>query len=488
MSTNFSELINGLNIEESGKAIIQKIVSELLCVIAEKDKIITEQELVIKSQGAEILELQRQLKMDSSNSSLPPSSDMNKKKKKPDDDVTGRGGSSNRGGKHGHKGTTLNQVKKPDRIKKIMLEQCSCGSRDLRITGSYEARQEFDVEIKRVVTEHRLIHCKCGSCGLVSKPESNLPNNAFYSEKVKAYAVYMLDRHFMSYERLKEQFTDMFELSISEGSISNWRREFANKLGKSYLKELKKLLLTCKYINADETGINVAGNIIWAHVNCTDKYTLLQASPKRGSEGIKASGVLGKYTGFVVADGWSSYKGLATIRGIQSCFAHLFRYCVDIAENYKQKWANKVLDFLHGLMEESKSLNNAGIANFSAKSRIKYNLQYDKLLKDGEAELKEHDYGKSHHTWRFLKRLKKEKSSVLRFLRHTSLPLTNNEAERSLRPLKVKQKISGTCISLENAQENLDIRSFIATAKKQGQNVLSAMLKMFINPQDFIID
>jgi hypothetical protein len=40
-------------------------------------------------------------------------------------------------------------------------------------------------------------------------------------------------------------------------------------------------------------------------------------------------------------------------------------------------------------------------------------MQYDKLLKDGEAELKEHDYGKSHHTWRFLKRLKKEKSSEI---------------------------------------------------------------------------
>lgn len=494
MRANFSELINGLNIDDSSKAIMQKIVAELLCVVAEKDKIIVEQakqiesqSLVIKSQGSEILELQRQLKMDSSNSSLPPSSDMNKKKKKSDDDGTGNGGISNRGGKSGHKGTTLNQVKKPDRIKKIMPEQCSCGSRDLRVTGSYEARQEFDVEIKRVVTEHRLIHCKCGSCGLVSKPESDLPGNAFYSEKVKAYAVYMLDRHFMSYERLKEQFTDMFELSISEGSISNWRREFANKLGKRYLKELKKLLLACKYINADETGINVAGDTIWAHVNCTDKYTLLQVSPKRGSEGIKASGVLGIYTGFVVADGWSSYKGLPAIRGIQSCFAHLFRYCVDIAENYKQKWANKVLDFLHGLMEESKALNNAGIANFSAKLRIKYNLQYDKLLKDGETELKEHNYGKNHHTWRFLNRLRKEKSSVLRFLRHTFLPLTNNEAERSLRPLKVKQKISGTCVSLETAQENLDIRSFIATAKKQGQNVLAAMLKLFINPQDFII-
>ena len=501
MKTNFSELINGLNLDENSKAIVQKIVAELLCIIAEKDKIIVEQakqidgqskqlesqSLVIKSQGSEILELQRQLKMDSTNSSLPPSSDMKKKKEMLDDDETGNGGNSNRGGKPGHKGTTLNQVKKPDRIKKIMPEQCSCGSRDLRVTGSYEARQEFDVEIKRVVTEYRLIYCKCGACGLVNKPESDLPSNAFYSDKVKAYAVYMLDRHFMSYERLKEQFTDMFELSISEGSISNWRREFANKLGKSYLKELKKLLLACKYINADETGINVAGDTIWAHVNCTDKYTLLQVSPKRGSEGIKASGVLGIYTGFVVADGWSSYKGLPAIRGIQSCFAHLFRYCVDIAENYQQKWANKVLDFLHGLMEESKALNNAGIANFSAKLRIKYNLQYDKLLKDGETELKEHNYGKSHHTWRFLNRLRREKSSVLRFLRHTFLPLTNNEAERSLRPLKVKQKISGTCVSLETAQENLDIRSFIATTKKQGQNVLAAMLKLFINPQDFII-
>ncbi|MBX9597863.1 MAG: hypothetical protein K2X04_04740 [Burkholderiales bacterium] len=125
MTANFSELINGLNIDESSKAIVQKIVAEMLCVIAENDKIVAEQAkliegqsklieeqvLVIKSQGTEILELQRQLKMDSSNSSLPPSSDMNKKKKKPDDDVTGRGGSSNRGGKHGHKGTTLNQVK-----------------------------------------------------------------------------------------------------------------------------------------------------------------------------------------------------------------------------------------------------------------------------------------------------------------------------------------------------------------------------------------
>jgi transposase len=477
--SNFSDLINSLNIDEASKLVMHKIINDLLHLVAEKDT-------VIKSQAEEILELQRQLNMDSSNSSKPPSTDANTKKKS-NSNVDDKAGKGRRGGKFGHKGVTLNQIKKPDRINKIMLELCSCGSKDLRVTGRYESRQEFDIEIKRVITEYRLVQCKCGSCGKISKPESDIPKNAFYSERVKAYAVYMLDRHFMPYERLKEQFKDMLNLDISEGSISNWSREFAKQLGQSYLKKLKKLLLACKYIHADETGINVAGKNIWAHVNCTDKYTLLQASPKRGTVGITAGGILDKYTGFVIADGWSSYKGLSSIRGIQSCFAHLFRYCVDIGENYKQKWATKMLTFLHSFIASSKKLTASGIKNYSAKERIKYNIQYDKLLKEGELELKQHNYAKSHHTWRFLNRLRKEKSSVLRFLRHTMLPLTNNEAERSLRPLKIKQKISGTCLSLKTAQENLDIRSFIATAKKHGHNVLNAMLKLFKNADDFIL-
>lgn len=137
MRANYSEVINGLNIYESSKAIIPKIVAELLFVIAEKYKLIEEQSLIIKSQGAEILELQEQIKMDSSNSSLHPSSDMSKKRKKLDDGGSDDFGISNRSGKSGHKCTTLNQVKNSDRIKKIMLEQCSYGSGDLRVTGSY---------------------------------------------------------------------------------------------------------------------------------------------------------------------------------------------------------------------------------------------------------------------------------------------------------------------------------------------------------------
>ena len=61
-------------------------------------------------------------------------------------------------------------------------------------------------------------------------------------------------------------------------------------------------------------------------------------------------------------------------------------------------------------------------------------------------------------------------------------------AERSLRPLKVQQKISGCMLSMDNAQENLNIRSFIATVKKQGQNILDSILKIFKDPSDFEIN
>ena len=132
---NFSTLINSLNIDEASKLIMHKIVGELLHIITEKDKI-------IKAQSGEILELQRQLNMDSSNSSESPSTDMNKKNKKPkgNDNNDATGTKSSRGGKLGHKGVTLNQMKKPDIIKKVMLDSCNCGSTDLRITGRYESR------------------------------------------------------------------------------------------------------------------------------------------------------------------------------------------------------------------------------------------------------------------------------------------------------------------------------------------------------------
>ena len=51
----------------------------------------------------------------------------------------------------------------------------------------------------------------------------------------------------------------------------------------------------------------------------------------------------------------------------------------------------------------------------------------------------------------------------------------NNISERGLRPLKTQQKISGRLTSEQTTQDRLDIRSYIDTARKHGQNVMAVL-------------
>ena len=78
-----------------------------------------------------------------------------------------------------------------------------------------------------------------------------------------------------------------------------------------------------------------------------------------------------------------------------------------------------------------------------------------------------------------LRRLSNYDEDVLRFLHQSNAPFTNNQAERDIRMMKCKQKISGGFRSFEGAEDFAAIRSFISTAKKQGLNVLDALTSAF---------
>ena len=64
---------------------------------------------------------------------------------------------------------------------------------------------------------------------------------------------------------------------------------------------------------------------------------------------------------------------------------------------------------------------------------------------------------------------------MLRFCYDTRIWPTNNISERGLRPVKTQQKISGRLTSQDITQARLDIRSYIDTARKHGQNVMAAL-------------
>ena len=76
-------------------------------------------------------------------------------------------------------------------------------------------------------------------------------------------------------------------------------------------------------------------------------------------------------------------------------------------------------------------------------------------------------------------RLSNYREDVLRFLHAPEVPFTNNEAERDLRMMKCKQKISGGFRSAHGANQFARIRGFINTMRKQGLNRLKAIQSIF---------
>ena len=69
------------------------------------------------------------------------------------------------------------------------------------------------------------------------------------------------------------------------------------------------------------------------------------------------------------------------------------------------------------------------------------------------------------------------KTETLRFLHEPGVPFTNNQAERDLRMMKLRMKISGAFRSAQGARDFATLRSVLSTARKQGRNRIEALMQ-----------
>jgi transposase len=466
----------------------------------DKDFIIQQQYTEIKRLTAlvtqltsRIVELEQRLQKNSSNSSKPPSSDF----VKPPHTKSLRSKSDKKlGGQNGHKGETLAFSQTPQAIIDHSVNKCTgCGTSLVNtIPTSYDRRQVFDIPpIKMFVTEHRCQIKDCPNCGCSTKapfPQA-VSQPVQYGPNIQQLGVYFINYQLLPYQRTVAIFKDLFNVSLSESFLVNNNKKFALQL-QPFIATLKEKLQLQPLLHADETGFTYNGKRNWLHTVCTEKHTLYAIHEKRGIEAMNEIGVLPTFTGHLVHDFWKPYNSYDCKHNL--CNVHHLRDLTFCAEVEKSEVAGKLKQLLLDIYKKVEQAKDVGKQRLS-KTTIQYwTTKFSNLVKEGllchpVAEKKATQQGivKKSKTQNMLLRFRDYQEEVIGFMKNFTIPFGNNLAEQAIRMMKVKQKISGGFRSEQGAKDFADIRSYIATMKKQNHSILDALAAV-INGSPFMTE
>ena len=449
-------------------------------IIAQQAEQIAKLESLLEAALARIAELEAQLKANSRTSSRPPSSDGLKKAP-----AFPRKKGGKKGGQSGHKGKTLEMVapSAADRhiVHPVAEQTCSCGqSLESTVPSiSLERRQVFDLPPKLLqIEEHRLEvkHCPCCGEQHTGSFPSGVPAPVQYGDRVHALVNLLNVEQSMPVGRIGELFASLTGYELNENTVSTSVQRMYGKLADDEA-VIKEQALSSPVAHADESGARVAGKLHWAHNFVCGLFTYLFVHEKRGAQALHSDeSIAQNYTGTLVHDCWASYFGLENARHAL-CGAHLLRELRGLAENHERQWADK----MHSLLMYAYEFSSGGSSVLPAKKYKTVLSRYRQILKEASREepppeLRPKGRAKKTKGRNLLERLERYEEEVLRFTREHEVPFTNNLAERDIRPLKTKLKVSGCFRTLQGARHYARIKSFCSTAKKHGLSAYEELL------------
>ena len=438
-----------------------------------------------------VQKLEDQVAKASRNSSKPPSSDG---LKKPRTRSLRRADGRKPGGQEGHKGQTLEMVTTPDHIEVHCLEQCPECMTELSAVAAneYMRRQVFDIPPVQIeVTEHQVEIKRCPGCHRQVRADfpAEVTQPVQYGARFKAQAGYLNSYQLIPVARTCELLGDFYGHTPAWSFVSKANQALERGSAPA-LTEIVRQLLTAKVVNFDETGLRVTGRLQWLHSAGTELLTWFGLHPKRGQEAMRDLGILPLFTGWAVHDHWASYLKFALCNHA-FCNAHHLRELQFVTDQYQQSWADEMATLLCDIKAEVAEAATTASA-LSPARLAHYETEYDAILKRGfelnpppEQPPGKKGRPKQSPPKNLLDRLAKHKPGVLAFIYDFDVPFDNNLAERDIRMVKVKQKVSGSFRTFEGAQTFCAVRSYISTVRKQGGNVMNALHDALIG-QPFI--
>jgi transposase len=437
---------------------------------------------------ARVEQLERQVRRDSSTSSRPPSSDSTYKKKEPRDRSLRDRGKRRPGKQPGEPGTTMRLVDDPDERFEFPPAECrDCGA---GLAGEEVAAQRrhqvTDIQPAPApkVTEYVAQAKECPCCGTVT--EGVLPAHvrarASYGPEASAQAANLTAGHYIPVQRAALLLCQLGGITVSAGWMAGIRGRAAGLVGASgFMTRVRELLKTAPAVHADETPARAAGGTRYVHLACT-RYLTCMHTGDRSAEAIDTGGVLPGYQGVIVRDGYAGYGHLTDALHAW-CGVHLLRDLKGLYdfEPDRQQWASEMAALLIEARDAASAARLAGQSALDAAVLDDLVTRYRELAAAGLAANLYRRTATAKDARRIARRFLSFEDLILRFATRPDLDIfSNNEAERTIRPVKVQQRSSGgSWRTLEGLADFALVQSYLSTAAKWGISKLDALRDLF---------
>jgi transposase len=461
--------------------------AELATRLAEAYRLIAELTAQVGRLSARVEDLERQARRDSSTSSRPPSSDSPYKKKGADRSLRERG--KRRPGKQpGEPGMTMNLVDDPDeRLEFPPAACCGCGA---GLAGepvlAQRRHQVTDIAPAPApkVTEYAAQARECPGCGTVTEGElpAHVRARASFGPETCAQAANLTTGHYIPVYRSTLLLCQLAGIAVSTGWMAGIRGRAAALVEASgFTARVRELLKTAPAVHADETPARAAGGTRYVHLACTRYLTCLHTGD-RSAGAIDAGGVLPGYSGVIVRDGYAGYGHLTDALHAW-CGVHLLRDLKGLYdfEPSQQQWASQMAALLIEARDAASAARRAGQSVLDAEALDDLVTRYRELAAAGLAANLYRRTATAKDARRIARRFLSFEDLILRFATRPDLDIfSNNEAERTIRPVKVQQRSSGGCWrTIDGLADFALVQSYLSTAAKWGISKLDALRDLF---------
>ena len=379
-----------------------------------------------------------------------------------------------RGGQSGHRGKSRNKPLEIDLEKEVYLTHCPKCEQSLAQTNTVYERVVVDIPTpKAIVTKYTIqrqwcSHCKREVSGL---PAGTLPGLRFGTNFL-SWLMLQKFRMRTPLNKIRELAQATYQLKITQGGLQKLLSKLKKQLGPNY-QEILKEIRKAKVKHADETTWRVEGQNNWCWLFATQKSAYYTIEETRGS-GVPKKVLEGSPPdSSLVRD---DYKGYNCVQAHhQSCWSHLLRVSHELAALPN---ASKEMIELHKeLTQMFKELEGIIAKPFNHKLRQQAYLAYTKKLEAIEARNYQHK-----DSLKVQARIRNQHTNLLTAILYRNVPLTNNHAERQIRPMAVTRKISGGSQSREGAAITAVLMSIVQTMNLRGQNILETLPKLLTLP------